>query len=127
MRGKIVIFQLYSPVSEDERCKRSDFSRQEGASGPRSSLSVCTFVVVTLPAFPSIPLLSISTSDYNGGITILPLVSSMLGLGLDRRGSPMALSARPIRYIGSSLPTPSNATAGRRPLTPRTTTQVRPL
>jgi len=37
----------------------------------------------------------------------------------------MALSARPIRYIVSGLPTPSSATAGRRPLTPRTTTQVR--
>ena len=37
----------------------------------------------------------------------------------------MALLARPIRYIGSLLPTPNSATAGRRPLTPRTTTQVR--
>jgi DNA invertase Pin-like site-specific DNA recombinase len=37
----------------------------------------------------------------------------------------MALSARPIRYIVSGLPTPNSATAGRRPLTPRTTTQVR--
>ena len=38
----------------------------------------------------------------------------------------MALLARPIRYIVSGLPTPNSATAGRRPLTPRTTTQVRP-
>ena len=37
----------------------------------------------------------------------------------------MALLARPIRYIVSGLPTPNSATAGRRPLTPRTTTQVR--
>ncbi len=37
----------------------------------------------------------------------------------------MARSARPIQYIGSSLPTPSRATTGRRPLPPRTTTQVR--
>ncbi len=53
--------------------------------------------------------------------TQVPLVS------IDRRGSPMALSARPIRYIVSGLPTPSSATAGRRPLTPRTATQVRPF
>ncbi len=37
----------------------------------------------------------------------------------------MALSARPIRYIVSGLPTSSRATTGRRPLTPHTTTQVR--
>ena len=37
----------------------------------------------------------------------------------------MALSARPIRYIVSGLPTSNSATAGRRPLTPRTTIQVR--
>ncbi len=48
-------------------------------------------------------------------------------VSIDRRGSPMALSARPIRYIVSGLLTPNSATAGRRPLTPRTTTQVRPL
>jgi len=39
----------------------------------------------------------------------------------------MALLARPIRYIVSGLPTPSRAATGRRPLTPRTTTQVRPF
>ena len=39
----------------------------------------------------------------------------------------MALLARPIRYIVSGLPTPNSAAAGRRPLTPRTTTQVRLL
>ncbi len=39
----------------------------------------------------------------------------------------MALLARPNRYIGSLLPTSNSATAGRRPLTPRTTTQVRLL
>ncbi len=39
----------------------------------------------------------------------------------------MALLARPIRYIVSGLPTSNSATAGRRPLTPRTTTQVRLL
>src|SRR5712691_2300359 len=54
-------------------------------------------------------------------LTQVPLVS------IDRRGSPMALSARPIRYIISGLPTPNSAAAGRRPLTPRTTTQVRPF
>src|SRR5258708_6353867 len=54
-------------------------------------------------------------------LTQVPFVS------IDRRGSPMSLSARPIRYIVSGLPTPNSATAGRRPLTPRTTTQVRPL
>jgi len=37
----------------------------------------------------------------------------------------MALLARPIQYIVSGLPTSNSATAGRRPLTPRTTTQVR--
>jgi hypothetical protein len=37
----------------------------------------------------------------------------------------MVHSARATGYIGSSLPTPIRATAGRRPLTPRTTTQVR--
>ncbi len=35
--------------------------------------------------------------------------------------------ARPTRYIVSGLPTPRRATTGRRPLTPRTTTQVRPF
>ncbi len=80
-KGQDSYIQLYSPASEEERCKRSDFTRQEGASDPRSSLSFCTFVVVILPAFPSIPLFYISTSNYNGGITILPLVSSMLVLG----------------------------------------------
>ena len=39
----------------------------------------------------------------------------------------MALLARPIQYIVSGLPTPNGATVGRRPLTPRTTTQVRPF
>ncbi len=37
----------------------------------------------------------------------------------------MAPLARPIRYIIGGLPTPNSATVGRRPLTPRTTTQVR--
>jgi hypothetical protein len=37
----------------------------------------------------------------------------------------MVLSAGPTGYIVSGLPTPSRATTGRRPLTPRTTTQVR--
>jgi hypothetical protein len=37
----------------------------------------------------------------------------------------MVRSARPIQYIVSGLPTLSSATAERRPLTPRTTTQVR--
>ena len=54
-------------------------------------------------------------------LTQVPFVST------DRRGSPMALSARPIRYIVSRLPTPSHAATGRRPLTPRTTTQVQPF
>ena|SRR5258708_563037 len=44
---------------------------------------------------------------------------------MGRRGSPMVRSARPIQYIVSGLPTFSSATAERRPLTPRTTTQVR--
>jgi len=39
----------------------------------------------------------------------------------------MALLARPIQYKVLGLPTPNRATAGRRPLTPRTTTQVRPF
>ena len=37
----------------------------------------------------------------------------------------MAPLAGPIRYIVSGLPTPNSATAGRGPLTSRTTTQVR--
>ena len=60
-------------------------------------------------------------------VTTLPQIPSRGKapfVSIGRRGSPMALWARPIRYIGSLLPTPSRGTTGRRPLTPRTTTQV---
>ncbi len=58
-------------------------------------------------------------------LTQIPSRGKAPFVSIGRRGSPMALSARPIRYIVSGLPTPSRATTGRRPLTPRTTTQVR--
>src|SRR5260370_38781849 len=57
-------------------------------------------------------------------LTQVPSRGNAPFVSIDRRGSRMALSARPIRYIVSGLPTPSRATTGRRPLTPHTTTQV---
>src|SRR5712692_1380034 len=58
-------------------------------------------------------------------LTQVPSRGNSPFVSVGRRGSPMALLARPIRYIVSGLPTSNSATAGRRPLTPRTTTQVR--
>ena len=61
-------------------------------------------------------------------VTTLPQIPSRGNapfVNIGRRGSPMALSARPVQYIVSGPPTPSRATTGHRPLTTRTTTQVR--
>src|SRR5712692_93574 len=58
-------------------------------------------------------------------LTQVPSRGNAPFVSIGRRGSPMALSARPIRYIVSGLPTSNSAAAGRRPLTPRTTIQVR--
>ncbi len=60
-------------------------------------------------------------------LTQVPSRGNAPFVSIGRRGSPMALSARPIRYIVSGLPTSNSAAAGRRPFTPRTAIQVRPF